>query len=165
MSQYLADPGYTYHGGAVPYGLGALTMQSDFESIAKEAAAASPANFLIVFVSPGGSTRIQTFPSSQMLLSVWDDSVFNKLGSGDAFALMVNKTAAPDFRFDQTVNPQITTRTVTRINWKGLTPWAIGGAAVVVAAIFLTRTKKRAPATRKKRKRAGWRKRVVTVWR
>ena len=166
MSDYIRDPSHT--GSALSYPLGALTAQSDFESIARQAADASPSNFLVVFVSGSGSTRTKTYATSSALLADWDNNIINKLGSNDAFALYVNKTAPIDYRFDYTVNPRIETLTISKIDWKNLAPWAIGGAIVIAAAVFLTRNggaKKKAPAKRRRRAGGGWRRRTVTVWR
>jgi hypothetical protein len=103
------------------------------------------------------------------MLAAWDRSP--QLPSDVAFAIAYDKTASPDERvIEQRDNPTIKQLIVSRIDWTGLAPWAIGGTVVIAAAILLTR-RARAKAKAKPRKpmrrspRSTWRKRVVTVWR
>jgi hypothetical protein len=52
------------------------------------------------------------------------------------------------------------------INWKSAVPWVIGGAAAILAAVYVTRTKKgKAASPRRRRAAPSWRRRIVTTWR
>jgi hypothetical protein len=60
----------------------------------------------------------------------------------------------------------VTLSSSSAINWQSAVPWVIGGAAAILAAVYLTRGKK-APAKAARRRRATptWRRRIVTTWR
>jgi hypothetical protein len=60
----------------------------------------------------------------------------------------------------------VTLSSARAIDWKSAVPWVVGGAAVILAAVYLTRGKKSAPrAAARRRSTPTWRRRITTTWR
>jgi hypothetical protein len=162
MNYYMQPTGFA--------GLGAVEWGWDqYQNLAVATAMQAAGNFSVVHVGRDGSfARALPYSTRAAMLAAWDRA--GGLPADVAFAIAYDRTAPADERvIEQRANPTIERLTMSRIDWKGLAPWAIGGTIVVAAAILLTRkakaTKKRAPSRKPTRTRASWRKRVVTVWR
>ena len=163
MSNYIRQNGRSLSLGAdaAP----ASTSSTVAFQTAMAAANASDAQYLVVFIDRNGDvSNLKSYGSRAELNADWDDNIVNKLPADTALALRMDKVnqvdGAPEI--DQTVNPLIGTMTITtsKINWSSAAPWILGGAALIALAIYY---KKKKPG--KARRRAGWRRRTVTVWR
>ena len=147
------------------FGLGATPTSTPTDlamSIARDAAMASPANFVVVFIDRNGSVaKVKTYGSRSEMNADWDSNIFNKLPNDIALAMSMDKVNTIDGEplVDQTVNPLIK----SKINWKSAAPFIIGGAALIALAIYMRKGKPGKPRAR--RSTPAWRRKVITVWR
>lgn len=144
----------TYHSS-----IGALSSDST-QATAEAAAAASPAQYVVVLIDRMGRVaQTKTYATRASMYADWDANYFNKLDGNISFGLL---RAKPEDETDMTVNPIFDVTSLSRIDWKSATPWIIGGALVIAAAVYLRKKPKRAA---RRRARPSYRRRTVTVWR
>lgn len=135
-----------------------------YDATAEAKAEATPGNFLIITVGwEGAYVRAESFPTYALASAAWDAKYTpgKNLPDDMAYALLYNKTNEQDWRSVE--NNFNLLRSKSRVDWRSQVPWIVAGGVVLVAAVYFTRTRKRAPGRRKKR--PFWRRRVVTTWR
>jgi hypothetical protein len=147
--------------------LGAATgawSQDQYETFAEAKAVSTPGNFTIVTVGREGAfARTKSYSSTAAMLADFDANYRNRLAGDVAFALVYDKTRDPGWRgIESAINPLVTDLVYHKTDWKGLVPWAIGGAAVIAAAVYWTRKKS---TTTRRRSTPTWRRRITTTWR
>lgn len=147
------------------YGLGDVDSATA-SRVLKAALLASPATYAIAYMDRTGKvTKVDTYGTKTEMLQVWDAMV-----QGDAIPSTIQEVRSirkegmnpDDWIWDIAVNPAVSKRIFSRINWKSAAPWILGAGALIAAAVYL---KKGGKKTRGRARRASWRRRTITVWR
>lgn len=135
------------------------------DRVSKAALLAQPATYAIAFLDRNGVVaKIETFATYPAMTNRWDAMV-----DGDAIPpdiqqiTWLDKTQRTNEGWNLAPNPSVSRLSFSKINWKSAAPYILGAGLLIAGAIYLSKNKKGSPGRR--RARASFRRRTVTVWR